>query len=75
MICFGVIAVAHGWNMWRVFRRETLFLAFDLLLLKSLIIHKEKTKESITVKEEDGEQGYANPPIRHNLMTESVDPL
>ena len=22
MICFGVIAVAHGWNMWRVFRRE-----------------------------------------------------
>ena len=25
MICFGVIAVAHGWNMWRVFRREELF--------------------------------------------------
>ena len=29
MICFGVIAaaVAHGWNMWRVFRREYNFSA------------------------------------------------
>ena len=25
MICFDVIAVAHGWNMWRVFRRECYF--------------------------------------------------
>lgn len=28
MICFAVFAVAHGWNKWRVFRRE---LNFDAL--------------------------------------------
>jgi len=30
MICFGVFAVAHSWNVWRVFRREEEFTGFNL---------------------------------------------